>query len=409
MERTSGVIVVGAGAAGLLAAIVAARGGAKVTVVETRPKPGAKIRVSGGGRCNVLPSHVEPADFHTAGSMHSVRNVLGSWPLSEVRSFFENDLGIALKTEVTGKVFPRSDDARDVVKALLRALHASGAVLRAPFRAARIDRLGDGGFEVVSGDGEALSASRLVLATGGLSLPKTGSDGFGFGIAARWGHTIVPTYPALVPLLTGHRQWHELAGVSVPVGITAWRGNSLLAQHEGHLLFTHRGFSGPAILDASHHVTAPGQHDVLRVRWGGCAGPDWKALLRRGGRMTVGGLLGRHLPSRLATQLAIEARVEAGRRVGDLRRDERSCLVETLERFPLPIEGHQGYRVAEVTGGGIPLSQTRTATLESRLVPGTYFCGEILDVTGRLGGYNFLWAWITGCKVGRALARTASS
>jgi hypothetical protein len=405
MNATDGawpVVVIGAGAAGVTAAIFAARGGVSVLVVETRPQPGAKIRVSGGGRCNVLPSRVSIDDFHTAGSRHAMRNVLLSWPLAEVSAFFEGDLGVALKVEATGKVFPQSDDAREVVSALLGACVAAGVELRAPFRASTVRRDADG-FVVENADGGGVRCRYLVLATGGLSLPKTGSDGFGLAAAQAMGHTLVPTYPALVPLVTEEAGWRDLSGVSAHATITARRGDRVLERCEGSLLFTHQGFSGPVVLDISRHVTPRGAGGVeLRVRWGHV--PDWDAYLRGGGGITAGAALRPHLPQRLTALLLARAGVNAGGRLSELTRASRARLVEVLEDFRLPVAGSEGYRKAEVTGGGVPLSEVSTKTLESRVVPGLYLCGEILDVTGRLGGYNFLWAWVTGRKVGSALA-----
>jgi len=400
------IVIVGAGAAGLLAGIFAGRCGAPALLLETRPQPGAKIRVSGGGRCNVLPSAAELADFHTSGSPRSMRNMLFSWPLEQVREFFERDLRIPLKVEDSGKVFPVSDRSKDVVDALLRACQDSGSRIRSPFRVSSVrpDRDVGTGFLVDGDNGARLRAERLILATGGLSLPKTGSDGAGFRFAAALGHTIVPLHPALVPLLTEDAAWRELAGVSAPVEITAERDGRAAGRHEGNLLATHRGFSGPAILDASYRVTGGAEPPAeLRVRWGGVA--NWDAELRAGGRATVGSTLGRCLPRRLVTRLLDVAGVSAHQRLSELPRDERRRLVEALAHYRLPVSGNEGYRTAEVTAGGVAIAEIQPATMESRKAPGLHLCGEIVDVTGRLGGFNFLWAWVSGRRAGEAAAR----
>jgi predicted Rossmann fold flavoprotein len=407
-ERVWPAIIVGGGAAGLMAAIFAARGGLSVLVVETRRRPGAKILMSGGGRCNVLPSKVELDEFYTSGSTRSLRNLLQAWPLDEVRYFFEHDLGVRLKTEPSGKVFPRSDDAREVLGALLNECTRCGVRLQAPFRVNETHRREGSAGSVfgLSGAGrERLHGRRLVLATGGLSLPSTGSDGAGLEMARRFGHHPVPTYPALVPLLSAETRWQALAGVSVRVRLNAERRGRLLGSCEGDLLFTHRGFSGPAVLDLSRHLTHPGGGDVrLLVQWGGGSVLDWDGILQRRGRGRVGGTLCERLPERLAACLLALSGVEPERKLAELPRAARRRLAEVLGNFPLPVAGNEGYRTAEVTGGGIPLSEVAAKTLESRLVPGLYFCGEILDVIGRLGGYNFLWAWVTGRRAGEALA-----
>jgi hypothetical protein len=398
------VVVVGAGAAGVTAAIFAARAGRRVLVLETRPQPGAKIRVSGGGRCNVLPSRAAPEDFSTSGSPHAMRNILRSWPLDDVRAFFERDLGVALKVEETGKVFPVSDDAREVVGALLAAATRAGVELRGGTRVTALRRERDApGFRIETAEGGELRARRVILATGGLSLPKTGSDGAGLAMARRLGHSVVPTHPALVPLLTGDARWRDLAGVAAEARLTAVRDGRVLEERAGSLLVTHRGFTGPAVLDVSRHFTEPGEAGTrLLVQWGGGEPGDWEAALRAGGRGSVGAVVRERVPRRLASLLVGDAGVDPERRVSELPRGERARLVETLERFPLPVSGDEGYRTAEVTAGGVPLDEVVTGTLESRIVTGLGLCGEMLDVVGRLGGYNFLWAWVSGRRAGEA-------
>jgi predicted Rossmann fold flavoprotein len=407
-DDASDLIVVGAGAAGILAAIFAARRGARVLLLETRPVPGAKIRVSGGGRANVLPSRVALDDFHTSGSRAALRNILFSWPLEEVRSFFEEDLGVRLKTEATGKVFPVSDDAREVVRALLAGCERSGATLLGGRRVASIEvEDGSGGrlFRVAADEGDVFRARRVVLATGGLSLPKTGSDGGGLAVAQSLGHSVAPTYPALVPLLAADPVWGSLAGISLPVRLRVREGGKVVEEREGDFLFTHRGFSGPVALDVSWRFTRPGGEDArLEAAWLGPAAPTWDALLREPGKRGVAAIVRGRLPRRLADRLVALAGVPEGRVTSELTREERSRLVGALEACPLEVAGNEGYAVAEVTGGGVPLEEVSPRTLESRIVPGLHLCGEILDATGRIGGYNFLWAWVTGRKAGEGAA-----
>ena len=408
----------GAGAAGLTAAIFAARAGARVLLLETRSTPGAKIRASGGGRCNVLPSAVTLADFHTSGSRTALRNILFSWPLDDVRAFFEKDLGVPLKREATGKLFPADDDPRRVVAALLDACRAAGATLYGDFWVTKVKRpdapdAGGAGapataaarFALTAAGGARVTCDRLVLATGGLSLPKTGSDGHGLALARAWGHALVPPYPALVPLLCDDSRWRALAGVSLPARVRAVRdGRVLVEERTGSFLFTHRGFSGPVVLDMSRHLAGPaGEATQLRVGWGGDDAPDWDDLLRRGGARPLAGLLAERLPRRLADRLLEETGLQPAARAADLTRETRRALVTALADFPLPVDGNEGYRTAEVTGGGVPLGEVSPRTLESRIVPGLHFAGEILDGTGRIGGFNFLWAWVTGRKAGLAV------
>jgi predicted Rossmann fold flavoprotein len=401
------VAVVGAGAAGLLAALFAARAGARVLLLETRPRPGAKIRVSGGGRCNVLPVAMALDDYHTSGSRHALRNVLLSWPLDEVRSFFERDLGVPLKAEATGKLFPVSERPLDVVEALLGACARAGATLVCAARVVGIEPQANGaGFVLRTAAGDRFGCARLVLATGGLSLPKSGSDGGGLAIAAALGVATVPTYPALVPLTTSDRRWRALAGVSLPVELRARRGERVIETRERELLFTHKGFSGPVVLDMSRHLAAPDAGGVhIAARWGGAAAPDWDEVLRPAGARRVATILRQHFADRLADTFLDVAGVPPDRRESDLTRSERRLLVNVLEGYVLPVDGNEGYATAEVTAGGVALDAVRPRTLESRAVPGLYLCGEMLDVVGRIGGYNFLWAWVSGRRAGEAAAR----
>jgi len=405
------LVIVGAGAAGLTAAIFAGRRGVAPLVLETRERPGAKIRVSGGGRCNVLPARAGPDDFHTEGSRNALRNLLASWPLAEVTAFFERELGIALKVEEGGKVFPASDDPREIVTALLAEAGRAGARLAAGVRVEELRRLepqdGPAGsrFELFTACGQRLRSPRVILATGGLSLPKTGSDGAGLRVSAALGHHLRPTYPALVPLIAADPSWGELAGLAVRAELSVERGGKVVGQQIGDLLFTHRGFSGPVALDVSWQLTAPfAAGSRLRARWLGHSEPDWDAWLRQGGPRSISSALREELPRRLAARLLALAGVDGDRRLAQLTREERRRLVEALAACPLEVSGNEGYRVAEVTGGGVPLEEVATRTLESRLVRGLHFAGEILDVTGRIGGFNFLWAWVSGRRAGEGAA-----
>jgi predicted Rossmann fold flavoprotein len=403
------IVIVGAGAAGLLAGIFAGRAGRPALLLESRPRPGAKIRVSGGGRCNVLPSEMELDDFHTEGSRNALKNVLASWPLRECRAFFEQELGVRLVVEPTGKVFPASSDAKEVLHALFAELERAGGTIAGGARVEALTLAADAGdgarFELRLAGGRTLRARSVIVATGGLSLPKTGSDGFGYKLAHDLGHNVLRRYPALVPLLTTERRWNELAGVSLVAKLSAMHGDRLLGARTGDFLFTHEGFSGPVVLDQSRYFTGPDSEGVhFTAGWLGLGREAWDERLRAGGSRSVMLLLREHLPRRLAGVLVHFAAVDPERKLSELTREERKRLVHLLGECPLSVSGHAGYAVAEVTGGGLALDEVRAKTLESRRVPGLYFCGEVLDVTGRIGGFNFLWAWVSGRKAGTAAA-----
>jgi predicted Rossmann fold flavoprotein len=402
-----------------MAAIHAAGGPRPVLLLEGSDRPGQKILISGGGRCNVLPARAAAGDFVSDGSPNLVRKILAAWPLAAVRRFFEADLGVPLKVEAeTGKLFPVSDRARTVLDALLTAVTQRGVRLRLNARVAGLARAGDG-WLVRLADGETIGAGRVILATGGLSIPATGSDGAGLRMAQALGHTVVPPYPALVPLTGSNPAHRALAGVSLPVTIWAEEplprqvGDSgrhcpVIARSAGGFIFTHRGYSGPAVLNIAH-VAARGRQEgaagradrpLIFVQWTALDAAAWDARLREDRRPLLSGLR-EHLPERLAGLLLAEAGL-ADVETAQLRREDRQRLTGVLTRYPLPYAGHEGYKTAEVTGGGVPLTEVNPATLESRIAPGLHLCGELLDAFGPIGGYNFLWAWVTGRAAGLA-------
>lgn len=400
------VVVVGAGAAGTMAAIFAAGAGRRVLLLERTQDGGRKILISGGGRCNVLPSELDPAEYVTASSPNTMRKMLLSWPLAEQRRFFEGELGIPLvREEETGKLFPVSNRARDVRDGLLARARAAGARLRFGVTVRGLEPVTEGGWTITLEGGETIAAAAVIIATGGLSVPQTGSDGTGLAILRRLGHTINPTYPALTPLTADPAVHAPLAGVSLPVRITSPQGKVSFAT-AGGFLFTHRGYSGPSVLNVSHlavrsRLAGEARQPVL-VQWTRLDAEGWERTLREAGGGAVGTLVRRALPARLADVLLTETAVDPARTLAQLRREERQRLVEALARYPLPWTGDEGYKKAEVTGGGVALGEVETATLRSRLHPGLYLCGEVLDAFGPIGGYNFCWAWATGRTAGLA-------
>jgi predicted Rossmann fold flavoprotein len=250
-----------------------------------------------------------------------------------------------------------------------------------------------------------LEADAVIVATGGLSVPTTGSDGLGLRELARLGHTVHPVYPALTPITAAHSPFGELSGVSLRVTLSARDdGAKRTATAAGGFLFTHRGYSGPSVLDVSHIVTRSGASAPtparLTVRWTELGAAEWEDALRPQGNRTVTGALRAVLPDRLAGVLLTLANVDATRSLAELRRHERIRLIETLVSGALPWSGDEGYRKAEVTGGGVSLAEVHTNTMESKRHPGLYICGEVLDAFGPVGGYNFFWAWATGRAAG---------
>lgn len=407
---TAPIVVVGAGAAGLIAAIFAGRSGRPVLLCERTADGGRKILISGGGRCNILPSAFDPSVFVSDSAPQLVRRLLRSWPLAAQRAFFENEAGIELQVEHdSGKLFPSSNDARQVRDRLIRLAREAGVTFRFGTRMVRLTSpAGDSRSWTVHLDtGDALPCRAVVLASGGLSVPATGSDGTGLEIARALGHTVHPTYPALTPLVADPPRHQHLSGVSLNVTIDAPREKGRPGTSGGGFLFTHRGYSGPSVLNISHLAVRSalegGPPQPLFVRWTPLDASAWtRALTTSPG--SVATALREHLPARLADTLMAESGLASGVTTSTLRRDERIRLVGLLTRYPLERSGHEGYKKGEVTGGGVALEDLDPRTLESRRQRGLFMCGEMLDAFGPIGGYNFLWAWATGRTAGLGAA-----
>ena len=402
---TRRVVVIGAGAAGTMAAIFAAESGADTLLLERTRDGGRKILISGGGRCNVLPAQLDETRFVTDSSPNTLRKIVRSWPLAEQIAFFERELGIPLVEEVeSAKLFPASHRARDVRDGLLTHAERAGVVARMDTTVTGVAPH-DAGWRVSLGDSAPLDVDAVVVAAGGLSVPTTGSDGLGLRELARLGHTVHPVYAALTPITAAHSPFGELSGVSLRVKLSA-RDDAAkrAATATGGFLFTHHGYSGPSVLDVSH-VVARSRPDSpasarLTVQWTELGAAEWEKALRPQGNRTVTGALRASLPDRLAAVLLTLANVDSTRSLAELRRQERIRLVEILVSGELPWTGDEGYRKAEVTGGGVSLAEVHAQTMESRRHPGLHICGEVLDAFGPVGGFNFFWAWATGRAAG---------
>ena len=406
------VVVIGAGAAGTMAAIFSASTGAETFLLERTKDGGRKILISGGGRCNILPASVDESRFVSDSPGHLVRRILRSWPLREQIDFFQRDAGIPLVEETeSAKLFPASQSGKDVRNRLLElAKHRGTTVVMNAWVTALTPpnpQRSETQWQVHQQGAAALHTDAVVVATGGLSVPQTGSDGGGLRMVEQLGHRVRPTYAALTPLTAHTTPFAKLAGVSLPVTITA-RANGISATAEGGFLFTHRGYSGPALLDVSHvavrsrtETTTPAR---IVVQWTGRDDRAWESVLREGGARSISRALSTEMPQRLAEALLETANVNPRRTLSNLGRQERHRLIEILVRSDLPWTGDEGYKKAEVTGGGVRLSEIDPRTMESRRYRGLFLCGEMLDAFGPIGGHNFLWAWATGRAAGLGAA-----
>jgi predicted Rossmann fold flavoprotein len=436
------LIVLGAGAAGLIAAARAAECGARVVLLEKNRRPGVKILISGGTRCNITNARGLRRVDAISGPIDPAYDSSQSKGIREIQKAFEpnaaflgpalkrldvdatvrlfEDAGVATKIEANGKIFPASDKALDVLDALVRRLERSGAELRCSNPVLHVDRgeiepAGECGFVARLPD-STITARRVILAVGGASYPGCGTTGDGYAVARHFGHSVIEPKPALVPLKIADGWVMTLKGLTVPdvaASVCDPSGRVLQSRREA-ILFAHFGLTGPAILDVSRAVArAAGsgrltlQLDFLPGRSRDELDSQLQAMCRQG-RRAVAGLLPAELPRRLVECLLSVAAIPAERTGPELSRSERQRLVATVKGLALPIEGTLGFEKAEVTTGGVALDEVDPATLESRIVPGLHFAGEVLDLDGLIGGYNFQAAWSTGWLAGETAARMGS-
>jgi predicted Rossmann fold flavoprotein len=440
------VIVVGAGAAGLATAIFAARAAPhlRIRCLDGARRIGAKILVSGGSRCNVTNREVTERDFW-GGSSRVVRSVLRAFPAERAAAFFE-ELGVRLHEEEDGKLFPDTNRSRTVLDALLNEAMRLGITIDTEHRVSAIRKNGDG-FAVSVGL-TTVPARTIAIATGGRSLPKTGSDGAGYDLVGRLGHGYVETTPALVPLMLNGNRHATLAGVSHPATLSLRVNGRITIRLDGPLLWTHFGMSGPVVLNMSRHwhraslrsrvtttrasagqarlrsrVTttraSAGQASLedasVEVVMNVLPGDDFESLdawwlgqERERPRAQAGTVLASRLPAAVADAWLDAAGIARDVTMAHLDRDRRRALMRAIVEGPVGVAGSRGYAYAEVTAGGIPLEEIDPATMQSRRCPGLYLVGEILDVDGRLGGFNFQWAWSSGWVAGHAVAKALS-
>ncbi|ARQ08831.1 flavoprotein-like protein [Rhizobium etli] len=390
LHHKSDVIVIGAGAAGMMAAIRAGKRGRSVAVIDHAKAPGEKIRISGGGRCNFTNIHAEPKNFLSANP-HFCKSALARFTPADFIAMVDRH-GIAWHEKTLGQLFC-DDSAKDIIRMLLDEMRAVGAGLHLGTEVSGVERR-EAGFHVSTGRG-FYEASSLIVATGGKSIPKMGATGFAYRLAEQFGLAVLETRPGLVPLTLDPgllASIAPLAGISAPAEIRHGR----TAFREA-LLFTHRGLSGPAILQISSYWRE-GDEIVVAVEPDIDISAHLKTAKQLNGRQSAQTALGEILPKRLA-QFLVEREKIAGN-MADLPDKALQRLAAGAQNWIIKPSGSEGYRTAEVTLGGIDTAALDSRSMETKTVPGLYFVGECVDVTGWLGGYNFQWAWASGFAAG---------
>lgn len=405
MKRVD-VVVIGAGAAGLFCAAQAGQRGARVLLVDHAAKIAEKIRISGGGRCNFTNRDATPANFHSRNP-HFCRSALARYTSQDFISLVQRHR-IAFHEKHRGQLFC-DDSSQQIIDLLLRECD-DGHVERWQPCSVRAVRPREGAsergarFEVDTERGP-VEARSVVIATGGLPVPKIGATDFGLRIARQFGHEIVEPRPALVPLVFDAAEWAPfvaLAGVSIEVEISSGSGKQR-GRFVEDLLFTHRGLSGPAVLQASSYWQ-PGE--TLQIAF--APGTDWSKTLARAkasSRRQLGNELATHLPQRLAQAWLARGGLPEDRLMPEVADKPLRQLAESLSAWRIAPSGTEGWKKAEVMAGGVDTRELDSKSMESRRAPGLYFIGEVVDVTGWLGGYNFQWAWASGYACAEALAQ----
>jgi predicted Rossmann fold flavoprotein len=403
------VVVIGAGAAGLMAAIHAAERGRRTLLLEKNRRPGVKILMSGGTRCNITHDCDNRGIVQAYGAPGKfLHSALAALSVQQTIAFFEGE-GVATKIEDTGKVFPVSNKAVDVLDALVRRVQRSGAKLVLEQPVTDIRKVGDR-FEVAAMH-QLIGCPRVILTSGGQSYPGSGTRGDGYAWAARFGHTIVPPKPALVPI-TVRAEWiADLRGVTLTdVGIKVMEQGWPLDARRGGFLFAHFGLTGPAPLDVSKAISKHPQPQTLELELDFLPSRselEFDEFLRTealaSGKKQLTVVLSELLPRRLCDALVKLCDQPADRRATGLSKADRQRLVQATKRLRVPVRGTLGFEKAEVTSGGVSLDEVDSRTLESKLVPGLHLAGEVLDLDGPIGGYNFQAAWSTGWLAGRSV------
>ena len=401
-------IVVGGGAAGMMAAISAARSGRKVALLEGNSQLGRKILISGNGRCNLTNLDADSPHHYHGERPEFVRRTLASFPLARSLEFF-HALGIETKQEKRGRLFPRSDQARSVVDLLIDELAVSGVRVATDAKAVRLSRRGNG-FSLVTREGDEWLAERVILASGGVSLPKLGADASGLALAQGLGHTATPLLPGLVPLESSDRFARRMQGVKVWAEVSAPVSKSHLVTDTDDLLLTKYGVSGFTILNLSAQLVPALERGPVELRVNLFSGQSpeqvserlrerWARQPHRTLELSFAGLLA----SKITGPLLDKLKLSREQIVDTISKAQRWLLAQTLTAWPIVVTGPRSFDYAEVTIGGIRTDEVDPVTLESRLVPGLFLAGEMLDGHGDLGGYNFQWAWSSGAVAGQGL------
>lgn len=405
------VAIVGAGPAGIMAAIFAAKTGAQVALFEKNEKIGRKILATGNGRCNLTNRNITLNRYH-GNDVSFVAPILANFDQLETMKFFES-IGVLLKQEDSGRIFPRTNQASSVVDALEAQLISKNVGIFTNFTVKKIEP--GKHWQITSENSQKITANRLILATGGKAAHMFGSSGDGLFWAHNFGHTIIPIHAALVPLETVEESVQDIMGIKLFSQVRLLADTKEIARREGDIIFTHFGLSGPAVMGLAREV-GPLLSANKKVEIAIDAAPELSAdrldeiiidLAKANGGKSIKSLLAGLLPKNLIPHILTATKIDENTKAAEISRKERHTIINTLKNFCFTIKKVRPLKEAQVTAGGIATSEV-TLNLESKIIPGLYFAGEILDIDGDSGGFNLQWAWSSGKVAGEAAARSIS-
>jgi predicted Rossmann fold flavoprotein len=402
---TSDIVIIGAGPAGLFAAIQCKN--LKVIVLEKNSAPGKKLLISGTGRCN-LTHDCKLSDFfdHYGENHRFLKSALHHFTNSDLIRFF-NDHGLETMVDKNGKVFPASQKAQDVLQVLVKVCSRNNVEIRCNQQVAEVVKTKTG-FEIKTSSG-IFQSKYLVITTGGMSYPTTGSTGDGYHFAKQLGHSVVPPKPSLSPVFIRDYLMASISGVSVQnKAIYLYRANKKISENRGDIGFTHKGLSGPGILDFSRHILS---NDVLKVNFTDTNPDEFRNLLikaaEKDGKTAIQTFLKRYeLPRSLVLLILQSINIEPETRLADITKVNRNQLLTAFCEYPFTVEKVGGFNMAMVTAGGVSLDEVNPKTMESKLASGLYFAGEVLDIDGDTGGYNLQAAFSMGYLVGKSVGES---
>lgn len=407
MNKNFDIAIIGAGPAGIMAAIFAAKNGKKVVLLEKNEKIGRKILATGNGRCNITNKYISESNYR-GSDKYFIADVLRQFDQNSTIDFFES-LGLILKEENNGRMFPRTNQASSVVEILnLEIKHCNVTVLTG-FEVKSIEK--NSNWKIIDEGGQAIESTRLIISTGGRAAHHLGSSGDGFFWAKNFGHTISPIYAALVPVETVEIWPKEVSGVKLEANVTVERDGKTISHKFGDLLFTHFGVSGPAIM-AQSSIIAPLlkdgkvklKIDIFNELSREDLDKKLAAIFANSGAKTIKNSLIGVAPISILPIILRNASVDASKKAAEILKIERQNIVDAMKNMTLTVKTLRSLKEAQVTSGGVNLKEINPKTLESKIVPNLYFAGEVLDVDGDSGGFNLQWAWSSGYVAGNSAA-----